>query len=979
MNNVEQKSKQNIKKQNNKINLFLNYCIHCCSLTKKNKKKNKKKFFAKYSIICQFLIFIFPISLFIEIFLMFLHTNIFDIIVKFDYFKTINQEYLKYLVTDIENLNFELNSYEIKEQYEDLNNIIFFKIYFEELISLGLLDEDKVKIFPNISTLSDTFYNFVDEIIKNDRANSLYSFSSNLSKKYIDERSDSFSELLKIYYHFFPLISFHCISVEIFTNQSFLISYQFDDDNNIIDNNILYFSFPRLINDYQNEIIFSPGNNLISPKISKTIVEHTDLINNSFYFENWFIKQDYDFRKTSSEINDLKFNLFNLNYNYEGILNKSNIISLQSLINRKGKKFIINIIFYISQKKFIKECSDYSAFILNDIDNLLINKKYSDNKTFVISQNNITEMSLSLLPNYYFHFGLKDKNYNFYSNGISFDNFDINNLPEPTKHYSSIEGFNYDIRYFSPFYLYTKLFQQWKFFKQYSDIFSIKLFILNDTEKINDICSKFNFNLYKNYLTSNNINCWNKKNLLYYSSYFKKNNNYTADSVSLPNCICLPLYCIKNNKKTFDPNNIQFVEEIILPEKCQNNLMFYDNKIIDKKDEEQTEKNIIGISYLSEFLKEPYEEQYIKFTIKNIKIYNELNCIIICIFDNKSISKILSFFIEKVNIMRNIFAFFEINGIFIIIILAIIFIIINTNKTTHVIIEYKKKSKQYIIQLENKTLNSSENHSLLKKNEIFKDFNSPLLDNENMENALIDKSNDSLNISENELIEDLFIIFSKYYNYSNKNMLKNYDEQKHESKKIIKINVIKDSDELFNIFCLMSLYIPKFILNINLDFDVFIQTKLINNLIKYASKEYINFKMDEFIPTKSIIYELLSSEFINKDYGLTTNLNFNYITNINLDSKNNNYIRKGIYKIIETIKNNDKNIDEKLIIENKDDENTDIRAVYKRNNEIIKKIEEKFEQDDYLKLHKLKVLFNSFLINTNCNYLKKILLPKESI
>ena len=58
----------------------------------------------------------------------------------------------------------------------------------------------------------------------------------------------------------------------------------------------------------------------------------------------------------------------------------------------------------------------------------------------------------------------------------------------------------------------------------------------------------------------------------------------------------------------------------------------------------------------------------------------------------------------------------------------------------------------------------------------------------------------------------------------------------------------------------------------------------------------------------------------------------------------------------------------------KDDFNIDnIKIVFKNKNLIMKKLEEKFEQDDYLNLSKLESSFNTTLINSFYNYTKKII------
>ena len=82
-----------------------------------------------------------------------------------------------------------------------------------------------------------------------------------------------------------------------------------------------------------------------------------------------------------------------------------------------------------------------------------------------------------------------------------------------------------------------------------------------------------------------------KKNLLFYS---KENIiNSITEEVTLPYCICLPLYCIKNLNKDFDPDNINYVDEMTLPEKCQNNLKFYENGV--------NEKNLLKITEINTY------------------------------------------------------------------------------------------------------------------------------------------------------------------------------------------------------------------------------------------------------------------------------------------------------------------------------------------------------------------------------------------
>ena len=53
-------------------------------------------------------------------------------------------------------------------------------------------------------------------------------------------------------------------------------------------------------------------------------------------------------------------------------------------------------------------------------------------------------------------------------------------------------------------------------------------------------------------------------------------------------------------------------------------------------------------------------------------------------------------------------------------------------------------------------------------------------------------------------------------------------------------------------------------------------------------------------------------------------------------------------------------------------ENSTIKLVWKNKNLIMKNIEDKFDQDDYLNLDKLKSSFNKSLMNNYYNYLNRI-------
>ena len=969
--NVTKKEKEK-EKENKKKNIKDFLLCKCLINFFSSKINNNKNCISKYSIFCQFIVFIVPVTLILGLILTFGHIYIFEITFKFDYYNAIKEDYLQYLISDIEDINFNLSSVEIKTQFEDLGNIVFFKIYFEELVSLGLLDENDLKIFPNISDLTEKSDVHYDILQRNNSFDSIFYIPSNSSKKYIDERNDSLSELAKIYFHFYPIISYEACSIGTYINQTYLIAYEIGE-NDSIEGTEIYFNYPRLNDDYSKDIIFSPSNNFISPKVSSNKVNQSELIDDSFYYENWFINNDYIFRKNASEMDNFRFSFLHLNFHNRKSIDKSTIISSQIFVKGKEKKFIINIIYYISQKNIINDDFDYSLFMVNNYTGKrIMDEKYSDNQTYVISKDKITEIALSSIPNQYFQLGLREKKNNkFYRNGKFFDNFNINFLPEPTDYYSTIKGFNFDIRYFSPFYLYTKLFQQSTFELNYSDIENINIYKFNDKIQINKTCSKFNFLLYENYTKENNINCWNNKNIINYSISNEEDKIDNSNLKSLPYCICLPFYCIKNNNRKIDAENIEFVDELILPEKCQNNLKFYNNEINEENIKNETSSTIKTFYFKGNDLSNQLKGFYMKFSYINFELINGFKCIIICIYNNDSIKNIINNFLSylhRLTIYFHIVIGIGINAILVLV--ALVLILYNTKKIENTIYEFKKLKNEFIVKLQNKKKNviNEKIADDIKLNEFLSDNKNeenklPLLKDENLLNI------DTIDTNCDVLIDKLFLMYCKFYKVSEMSIIKNFVDNKHGNKILMKMKAIKNSNELFNLFCIISKYIPKFNLYLDMDFNFFHDSKLLNNFRKSIVKKSMNIiDKEQIIPTTSIIYELLSTEMI-KDYGIITNLNFNFITNINLQPNNkSNSIQNVLFKQIDKMEEKDK----------KEIDNNKFKIIWKRKNMIMEKIEEKFEQDDYLQLKKLDSSFNSFLIDVYHNLLKKILLKKEA-
>ena len=102
---------------------------------------------SKLSILSQFIIYLIPVLVILLGIMIFIHLYFFYEIFKFDYYAIIKEEFLRYFITDLDDINFDLNKKRTSLMFEDTANLVFFRIYFEELNSYGLLNDDTEKIF----------------------------------------------------------------------------------------------------------------------------------------------------------------------------------------------------------------------------------------------------------------------------------------------------------------------------------------------------------------------------------------------------------------------------------------------------------------------------------------------------------------------------------------------------------------------------------------------------------------------------------------------------------------------------------------------------------------------------------------------------------------------------------------------------------------------------------------------------------------
>jgi hypothetical protein len=671
-----------------------------------------------------------------------------------------------------------------------------------------------------------------------------------------------------------------------------------------------------------------------------------------------------------------------LNYNYYGKVNKSNIFCLHNYENINKKNYIFNYIFFVHQGEFKEDSFDYSTFlVLNDNCDMHINEKerYSDNNTFLVFKSNIIEMSLSSTLTNYFHYGMYDKNNNFFKNGASFDGFDIDNLAEPLKYYSTTNNFNIDLTYFSSLYLYTKLFLNSNYNESVNANTLMPQFNFEDHDNYTqNICEEYDFSEYKKFLENEGINCWNTQNLQYNSQINIPETKGLYNYVYLPYCICLPLYCLYNSNKDFDENNIEFVENISLPDRCQNYLQYFENNVDEKT------KNVIKaqekMNFFSKHLNDRLEDEFYIYKYKKFSYIPGLYFLIINLVDNRILKNLLEGFLDELTLFQ-FYSTITVTIGYIILIFGIIYLLItNIKKLSKVIFDYQKQYECFIYQ---SALNNNNDYNNKLKNEIgltnsystnrldnifnLSD-NTPLIkkDNQIFEDFDI-FNNEFVNSNGNQLLDDLFKIFNNYYNISIEKYLEIFKSKKSNSiTHKDKINLMKDKNELFRLLTILSIYAPKFKLNVSMDFNFYIKSKLNDNFINSMSKK-------KYLPpqqlslTQSIIYELLTTENVD-DYGIFYNLYFKYMTNINLRTKKNNSIKRSMFKYDENNQDeNYLNYYNKFIIYN-----NNTKIVYKGKNHLADELEKFVENDDFFKKEKIKFIIDFFLINIYYKYLKKI-------
>jgi hypothetical protein len=217
-------------------------------------------------------------------------------------------------------------------------------------------------------------------------------------------------------------------------------------------------------------------------------------------------------------------------------------------------------------------------------------------------------------------------------------------------------------------------------------------------------------------------------------------------------------------------------------------------------------------------------------------------------------------------------------------VLSAIIIYISLKKYSTLIEKFKQKYEFYVFHSDNEAEHNSNKHAhfnkymKIKENKKLKD---KLIGSDNIQSLKNDSllSKDFFNINDNSLLDDLFSIFSEAYNINRNDIEKFYSKQSHKSKNEMKVEMMKEKNELFELLSTFSLHATYFQLNLNFDYNMYEYEEIIKKYNHYVG-QLENIDKERTRLTQNILYELISTECI-ADYGLITNFNFKYVTNIN--------------------------------------------------------------------------------------------------
>ena len=313
---------------------------------------------SKCSIYVQFPLFLIPISIIMILLIFFIHIHFYSNLYGFNFSKTFKEEFYDIYLTKIDDFNVELTSVIVKDAKLDIENQLFFQVYFKELASVGVLDENK-NIFKSFSdnSGSTSLYSKLNNI---NNINVNFSIHEEFAKEKIDERyDDKLGNFAKIYYYMFPFIWYESLQIKPLINQSFFIAYEVGETISFdyitwqiitirgMASEFLYFRYPKNSVEINNN--FAPNDYLLNPYVDYYDTHNYEYRRDYYYYINWFRAIDYDFRSLSNTTGyDFYTNISFAHINQESHcnINKTFVTCASQYIKQDNREYIIHIVFY---------------------------------------------------------------------------------------------------------------------------------------------------------------------------------------------------------------------------------------------------------------------------------------------------------------------------------------------------------------------------------------------------------------------------------------------------------------------------------------------------------------------------------------------------------------------------------------------------------------------------------------------------------
>ena len=295
------------------------------------------------SIIIQFVISLIPISIIMIILIFMIHIYFYSDLYVFNFSKVFKDEFLDLYITEIDDLKSELTPIIAKETQIDIENQLFFQVYFTELYLSGIMNPWK-NFFPSFSdnpgstSLFSKLNNF-----KNTDAN--FEIPLDRAKANIEGRYyDRFGKFNKIYYYMFPHIWYESFRSNNYINQSFFMGHE------IYSYHYFLFRFPKELNKTRLYNNFISTDYFKTPLISIDFqVNYEGLKDSDGYSKNWIYSKLLDFVSIIENIYEdyitiTNISFIHLNEESNGNINKTFITCAEQSI--RGYK--TNYIFYIT-------------------------------------------------------------------------------------------------------------------------------------------------------------------------------------------------------------------------------------------------------------------------------------------------------------------------------------------------------------------------------------------------------------------------------------------------------------------------------------------------------------------------------------------------------------------------------------------------------------------------------------------------------